>query len=184
MALTSHPSNLSSAPSTAPYLSPPPLSPPLPSPLLPPPPLPLALPSPLLLFSLFPFLTTASCFCLLIFCLLFICLSFVCWFVCFFVHWFVCSFIVRSFVHSFIHSFIPSSPPPQRNILEPLLMKNNLFIADLTQYHISATLEGSSIAVDLDASSTQYSGCVVNMRPRGWVKEVNGSSKVRVHACV
>ena len=62
-------------------------------------------------------------------------------------------------------------------------MKNNLFIADLTQYHILATQEGSSIAVDLDASSTQYCGCVVNVRPRGWVKEVNGSSKVCVRVC-
>ena len=63
-------------------------------------------------------------------------------------------------------------------------MKNNLFLADLTQYHISATLKESPIAVDLDAPSTQYCGCVVSMRPRGWAKEVNGSSKVCVHACV
>ena len=63
-------------------------------------------------------------------------------------------------------------------------MKNNLLLADLTQYHISATLEESPIAVDLDASSTQYCGCVVNVRPRGWAREVNGSSKVCVHVCV
>ena len=62
-------------------------------------------------------------------------------------------------------------------------MKNNLFLADLTQYHISATLKELPIAVDLDAPNTQYCGCVVNVRPRGWAREVNGSSKVCVHVC-